>query len=137
MEIQLSRRRLLHLSKRGTEIAGHVETAAQPGIAEAQGELDATAAKDDKQARSLATSDAIARQLVLDPSDSVRVGSRFRSLAARGCPRRARLTQGGGASLRGEDRSGQSDQKTPHVSFDRVDRQKDLLPDVDVSRRRG
>jgi hypothetical protein len=39
----------LHLSKRGTEIAGHVETAAQPGIAEARGEFDATAAKDEDQ----------------------------------------------------------------------------------------
>jgi len=36
--------------KRGTEIAGHVETAAQPGIAEARAELDATAAKDEDQA---------------------------------------------------------------------------------------
>ena len=39
---------LLHLSKRRTEIAGHVETAAQPGIAEARGELDASAAKDEE-----------------------------------------------------------------------------------------
>jgi hypothetical protein len=38
---------LLVLSKSGTEIAGHVETAAQPGIAEARGELDATTAKDE------------------------------------------------------------------------------------------
>ena len=35
------------MSKRGTQIAGHVETAAQPGIAEARGEFDATAAKDE------------------------------------------------------------------------------------------
>lgn len=33
----------------GTEIAGHVETAAQPGIAEARGELDATADKDESE----------------------------------------------------------------------------------------
>jgi hypothetical protein len=39
----------LHLSKRGTEMAGHVKTAAQPGIAEARGEFDATAAKDDQR----------------------------------------------------------------------------------------
>jgi hypothetical protein len=38
---------LLHLSNRSTEIAGDVETAAQPGIGEARGDLDVTAAKDD------------------------------------------------------------------------------------------
>ena len=37
------------VSKRGTEIADDVETVAQQGIAEARGEFDATAAKDENQ----------------------------------------------------------------------------------------
>ena len=90
--IQQRSGRWLLVSKRGTEIAGHVETAAQPGIAEARGELDATAAKDESRN----TGDADLPLLLLAvaavvPDDDVRLRDGRQSCASpttRGCRRK-------------------------------------------------